>query len=92
MEKKPIEMDLSEIMELIRDLEMRDFKAVGPFESWNKFFEEHADGYTKDDGIFTQWMGIHEFTLIWKGDDKYPFAYVFPKTENEAGHTFYMKK
>lgn len=91
MEKQAKDMDFGEIMDLLdeKEFESIKFKVIEkPFDSWDQFFEEYASG----EEIHKQWMGMHEFTFIWKGQDKYPFAYAFPKLEKESGHYFYIQQ
>lgn len=92
------EMNFGEIMELIGD-KNEEFKKIKfkpveeKFDSWDHFYEVHGDGATiENEGIFEQWMGIHEFTFIWRNDEKFPFAYSFPKRESEEKYTFYMRE
>ncbi len=91
MNKQAKDMDFGEIMNLLDEVEFQKitFEPIKKsFDSWDHFFSEYASGQE----IHKQWMGMHEFTFMWKGDDKYPFAYVFPKLEKEVGHTFYIAK
>ena len=91
MEKHVKDMDFGEIMNLLDEKEFKSmvnkFKVINkPFKSWDEFFDQYANGQE----IHKQWMGMHEFTFFWKGQDKYPFAYSFPKLESEDGHYFYI--
>ena len=90
MEKQAKEMDFSEIMDLLNTKEFDSIKfnkINKPFESWDAFLTEYAPG----EEVHKQWMGMHEFTFIWKGQEKYPFAYAFPKLESEDGFYFYVR-
>lgn len=89
-QKQPKDMRFEEIMNLLNEKEFKEIKfevIKKPFESWDQFLEEYASGQE----IHKQWMGILEFTFIWKGEDRYPFAYVFPKLETEDGYYFYIQ-
>ena len=91
IEKHARDMDFGEILNLLKGKEFDSikFKRLDkPFDSWDKFLEEHASGQE----VHKQWMGMHEFTFIWKGNEKYPFAYAFPKLESEDGFYFYIKQ
>jgi hypothetical protein len=91
-EKHARDMNFGEIMELLRekDFESTRFKAIEkPFDSWKQFYEEYASGET----IHEQWMGgIHEFTFIWKDQEKYPFASVCVKQDYEDGYYFSIRQ
>ena len=89
-EKHAKDMDFREILNLLDEKEYQSvvFKKVEkPFDSWEQFFDECAAGQE----IHKQWMGMHEFTFIWRGKERYPFAYAFPKTEKENGYYFYTQ-
>ena len=90
-EKHARDMHFGEIMDLLREKDFKSikFKAIEkPFESWDAFLAEYAKG----EEVHKQWMGIHEFTFLWKGQEKYPFAYAFPKLESEDGYYFYIRQ
>jgi len=86
------DMNFGEILYLLKekDFEPIRFKVVDKtFDSWKQFYEEYANG----EEIHEQWMGnMDEFTFIWKGQERYPFAYAFPKQENEDGYHFYIQR
>jgi hypothetical protein len=90
-EKHARDMHFGEILNLLKEKDFKSirFKAVDKtFDSWKQFYEEYAGG----EAIHEQWMGnMDEFTFIWKGQEKYPFAYVFPKTDSETGYHFYIQ-
>lgn len=97
MSKHVKDMDFGEIMEVLdrfqKSGEDKGWGRVGPFDSWEHFYEVHGDGHTREEGIHEQWMGgMHEFTFVWRGDEEFPFAYVFPKREEEDGYYFYIKQ
>jgi hypothetical protein len=91
-EKHARDMNFGEILDLLKekDFETIRFKVVDKiFDSWKQFYEEYAN----EKEIHEQWMGnMDEFTFIWKGQERYPFAYAFPKQENEDGYHFYIQR
>jgi hypothetical protein len=90
-EKHAKDMNFGEILDLLNEKEFESirFKKIDKtFDSWEQFFQEYA----AEEEIHEQWMGgIHEFTFIWKGQEKYPFAYVFPRLDTEKGYHFYTQ-
>jgi hypothetical protein len=91
--EKPVkEMNFEEILERLREKEFKSIKfdfINKPFQTWEDFYKEYAPG----EEIHEQWMGgVQGFTFIWKGKDRYPFACVFPKEDNEDGCYFSLRK
>lgn len=68
-----------------------------PYQTWEDFFDEHGEkrriGYQK--GIDTRMFGYAgDVQVFWKSEDKFPFAYTYPRSTNvklESGFFFYIK-
>ena len=63
------------------------------FNDFNEFFDKYAKGKRQGNGIYSRYFGYYfDITIFWFTENEYPFAYVFPKSQNDNGYFFYINE
>jgi len=78
---------------LITPLMFKEYTKVdGTFETFDKFFDEYAEGKRIGDGIDSRIVGHNgDATLLWMTEEEFPFAYTFNKQIIDNGYIFYIR-